>query len=607
MPTPTSPRAEIFRGQQLLAKEGQEELAAFMDIEADMDQSYAIQVAKYIDMKGQSGTTAPSKKGGGPQTVWAENRHTMVVQAINNALPSIIDAADHKNWHIALVKMVTNRAMTENVHNQTLSFEDQLKVTVDKLYGNWKVLNNNTKVKVAFNRNQLDAAGVGQTQWDQSLLYMFLMAHKKYGGHISFVPRADTVKLMQTQKRLLGDIEAGIPYSKPAEQVFKPYEQTIYNKEGKYIPISKRAIEQQQSASYFATMRYQKQWDAIYQSILEGGEGNIFIARINDSDDPNLIRMVIATGNPNDPDKIRIIGDVYGVDIAGNAVPATFTQENAIVMMQSKQAWQHGNSQDDVIASLLDVPVIGGIWDGLDPITATIKAFEWGGMNIFGSGSLNVKTDGLQEGGDFGRDEFRWMYERFSKGAWEKKNGLTYNKEDAANGKYKNLMGYSRLSVNAYGGRFLTEITGGRVLYPGRVEMDLFYEPLWDEIVAFEKSKGREVTDSELYSIVQVVKSRLNGNPDFFASKSRGRDLFDAYVLNPYAEDLQKLFKIKSNAEVINDSLGNPLFDWMGRAITKLDEDERTLSKMFMGLKGNTKSKDSQNAKIINDSLLPNF
>ena len=581
MPTPTSPGAEIFRSQQLLAKGGQEELAAYIDIAEGIDPNYAIQVTKYLDMKGQSGTTAPSKKGGGPQNEWASNRHTMVVQAINNALPAIIDAADHKNWHIALVKMVTNRAMTENVHDQTLSFEDQLKVTVDRLYGNWKVLENNTKMKVAFNRNQLDAAGIGQTQWDQSLHYMFMMAHKKYQGQISFVPRADTVKLMQTQKRLLGDIEAGIPYSKPAEQVFKPYEQTIYDKEGKYIPISDRAIEQQQSASHFATMRYQKQWNAIYQSILDGGEGNIFIARINDSDDPTKIRMVIATGNRNDPDKIRIIGDVYGVDIEGNAVPATFTQENAIVMMQSKQAWQHGNSQDDVIASLLDVPVIGGIWDGLDPITSTIKAFEWG-MNTPWS-SLDVKTDGLQEGGDFGRDEFRWIYERFSKGAWEKKHGLTYNKQDAANKKYKNLDGYSRLSVNAYGGRFLTEVTGGSVMYPGRVEMDLFYEPLWEEVMAFEKSKGREVTDKELYSILQVVKSRLNGNPDFFGS-SRGRDLFDAYVLNPYSEDLQKLFKHKSDAEIINDSLGNPIFDWMTRGITKFDEDERTLSQMFVDL-----------------------
>ena len=584
MGTPTSPGAEIFRAQKSLAKQGQEELAAFMDIEGGMNQTCAIQVAKYIDMKGQSGTTAPSKKATAEtRTEWANNRHTMVVQAINNALPAIIDAADHKNWHIALVKMVTNRAMTENVHNQTLSFEDQLKVTVDRLYGNWKVLNNNTKMKVAFNRNQLDAAGVGQTQWDQSLHYMFMMAHKKYGGQISFVPRADTVKLMQTQGRLLGDIEAGIPYSKPAEQVFKPYEQTIYDKEGKYIPIADRAIEQQQSASHFATMRYQKQWTAIYESILEGGEGNIFIARINDSDDPNKIRMVIATGNRNDPDKIRIIGDVYGTDIEGNAVPATFTQENAIVMMQSKQAWQHANSQDDVIASLLDVPVIGGIWDGLDPITSTIKAFEWG-MDTPWS-SLTVKEDGLQEGGDFGRDEFRWIYERFSKGAWEKKNGLTYNKEDAANKKYKNLMGYSRLSVNAYGGRFLTEVTGGSVMYPGRAEMDLFYEPLWDEVIAFEKSKGREVTDKELYSIMQVVKSRLNGNADIFGGGgARGKDLFDAYVLNPYSEDLQKLFKEKSDAEIINDSLGNPIFDWMTRGITKFDEDERTLSQMFTDL-----------------------
>ena len=547
MTNPTSPGGEIFAWQQKLAKGHQEELAAFIDIEEGMNQAFMSRVVTFLDMKGQSGTTSPSLA---LKTEYTVNEDTQILDAINRSLPAIIDKEDHKNWHIALVKMVSSRLMIGGTHGKRMNFQESLVKTIDKLYGNWKVFNNNTRMKVAFNRRKLNAAGVGQDQWDDSEHYMFMMAHRKYKGKISFVPRVDTIKLMQHQGKLAEGIRMGEPYKAPQEKEWKPYEQNMD------VPLFERV---EQGANQFATMKYQEHWNAIYKDIVTNGNGNIFISRINDSDDPNKIRMVIATGDRNYPDSIRIIGDVYGVDTIGNAVPVTFTQDNAITMMQARQAWQHANSQDDIVEGLLDISGIGGLWDGLDPISATARALEWAKEKM-GLDPMQErdKLFSMEDGGDFGRAEFKWLYENYSKAAWEKKYERKYSRREAANEDYKGFEGYSDRSVNAFGGRYLTEI-----MDPGKVEMDLFYEPLWNEVMAYEKSKGREVTDQELYSIFQVVKRRLNGKPDFFGN-DRGRTMFDAYVLNNWDEGEPKpLFEEQWEPPQ------SDVTDWVGRGFSR--------------------------------------
>ena len=221
---PTSPGGEIFAWQQKLAKGHQEELAAFVDIEEGMNQAFMQRVVTFLDMKGQSGTTSPSLS---LKSEYTANEDTQILDAINRSLPSILDKEDHKNWHIALVKLVSSRLMIGGTHGSPMNFQESLVKTIEGLYGNWKVFNNNTRVKVAFNRSKLNAAGVGQDQWDDSEHYMFMMAHRKYKGKISFVPRVDTIKLMQHQGKLAKGIRMGEPYKAPQEKEWKPYEQNM--------------------------------------------------------------------------------------------------------------------------------------------------------------------------------------------------------------------------------------------------------------------------------------------------------------------------------------------------------------------------------------------
>ena len=133
-----------------------------------------------------------------------------------------------------------------------------------------------------------------------------------------------------------------------------------------------------------------------------------------------------------------------------------------------------------------------------------------------------------EEGGDLSRDEFETLNNAYSKGAWEKKHDRKFIQSEFEAGEYKGLGGYSDLDINSFGGRYLTEFT-----LPGRVEADMFLEPLMNEIYAHEKSIGRKLThDSEdkqtLYDLIRVVKGRLNRNPDFF---QQGTSTF-SYVLN---------------------------------------------------------------------------
>ena len=197
------------------------------------------------------------------------------------------------------------------------------------------------------------------------------------------------------------------------------------------------------------------------------------------------------------------------------------------------------------------------------------------------------KLFNIEDGGDFGRAEFKWLYENYSKAAWEKKYDRKYSREEAANGDYKGFEGYSDRGVNAFGGRYLTEI-----MAPGRVEMDLFYEPLWNEVMAFEKSKGREVTDQELYSIFQVVKRRLNGKPDFFGN-DRGRTMFDAYVLNNWDDGEPKpLFEEQWEPPQsdITDYIGRKFSREIGKVDPRAVTGARMLFDIFRNLNPNIPS-----------------
>ena len=74
--------------------------------------------------------------------------------------------------------------------------------SIHTLYGETTVLRNNTPMKVGFPKALLEAADVGQDQWTDSNNYFFAMAHRKYKGSLSFVPRLDIVNEMRAQKKV---------------------------------------------------------------------------------------------------------------------------------------------------------------------------------------------------------------------------------------------------------------------------------------------------------------------------------------------------------------------------------------------------------------------
>ena len=95
----------------------------------------------------------------------------------------------------------------------------------------------------------------------------------------------------------------------------------------------------------------------------------------------------------------------------------------------------------------------------------------------------------------------------------------------------------------------------------------MFLEPLMNEILAHEKSIGRKLThDSEdkatLYDLINVVKSRLNKNPDFY---NEGKSIF-SYVLE--ADGIRNLFHQERENQTTS------ITDWAGRAVKHLQGPE---------------------------------
>jgi len=466
-----------------------------------------------------------------------QTRYTFALEAANLSLPSILEAKNAKHRQVMLIMDHASRQPLKGSDRTFHSYKQDVMDTIQILYGETKVFNNNTPMKVGFPKRLLEAANVGETEWKDSVDYFFTMAHRKYKGSLSFVPRVNVVNKMRGQ-------------SKWAESM--KYGGDVPEDDGKYI--DSEGVERQRINTPWNPFdrdddkhmqpqtnklsNYNKQWKTIYEDIVTRGGGNIWIERINDSKDLNRIRLVIVTGDRNDPDKVRILGDIYG-DNQGISETAGFTRENSIKFMQARQAWEYGNSQDDA-------------WDTQDWMHSIIKGVEWAANKLSPAydaianaafTSAEYQTLGMageetntgpisfeftEEGGDLSRDEFETLYNAYSKSAWEKKHDRKFIQSEFESKQYEGLGGYSDLDVNSYGGRYLTEFT-----LPGRIEADMFLEPLMNEILFHEKSIGRKLTHNsedkeKLYDIIKVVKDRLNHKPDFF---SQGTSTF-SYVLN---------------------------------------------------------------------------
>ena len=571
------PSYSMFQFQKdLVAKSPKyQSLAALFDIWDIMPKSNKADVVKSINM----GIESYKKLEASFTEDDFNDRKTFILDALNNALPSILEHKDHKARHWKLVWDHASAEIFKGSNNSFHSWKTQVMDSIHTLYGETTVLRNNTPMKVGFPKALLEAADVGQDQWTDSNNYFFAMAHRKYKGSLSFVPRLDIVNEMRAQKkwaesfRTKGDVpkDDGTYIDEQGKK-----RQRINTPWNAYDPEDDKWMKAQENQ----ISNYNPQWKQIYEDIVTNGKGNIWIERINDSKDLNRIRLVIVKGDRNFPDDVEIIGDVYGMN-QGQSETAGFSRDNAIKFMQARQAWQWGNSTDDA-------------WDAQDWIHSIVKNFEqyvnrkirqYDGLvdsanKTLGMGGAKQKSPLLdldwipiEEGGDLSRDEIEVLYNAYSKTAWEKKHKRKFDPQEHATGGYRGLDGYSDLSTTSFGGRYATEFT-----LPGRVEADMFLEPLYNEIIAHEKSIGRKLKSRHeegweedievLYDIVQVVKSRLDRNPDIFDT---GKSIF-SYVLND--DGSQNLF-FQPKAEPSNRLdpkryEQTPIPDWIGRGIKHL-------------------------------------
>ena len=533
-----NPAENIFRYQRdfLVNTEKRADKAAFLDVFEHMDKDSALSVIDMLNMGNISSTAGKSQlKGKGDYF----NRNTYIAHRLKQTLPSIMDKRSRIGWHHQLVSNISTRLhLGNNEDGKIYSLEGSVDRALEMLYGNFAILDNDAGVNVAFKKNDLQYANVGQNEWDESLHYMFMNLFKKYKGKVSFVPREDVIQELGDQAQLANTVERPA-YKKPNNIEFDP---------------TSRAHDNAFDVRAMGMNKYNNIWNILHNDIVKQKGGNIFPARINDPNDPTKIRMVLARKNRDG--NVKIIGDIFGIESDpssldhGKSVAASFTMDNAIKMMQARQAWQHANSQDDVLPGSLDINYVGGAWDGWDGITGIARLLERKIRGITGTEFTESDPSafgGMESGGDFSREEFKGLYEKFSRAAWEKEKGREYTRGDNSHSWLLSGDGYAGLRANSFGGKFLTEIAS-----PGKAEMDLFYQPLWEEIMIHEEQLGREVTDTELYDIFQIVKNRLNGKENFWdnnvtdllfeggqsdidkPSSQTGtpRTLFEAYVVN---------------------------------------------------------------------------
>lgn len=512
-----NPMQEMHKRQRIMADNGNSDKAAFIDIYPWLSAQGRDNVLGFLSMQGDKKQTVGLLNKDKSST-----RDTRIMGALNHSLASIIQDDRHKAWHAGLVNTVMDRLINQGIEGKYFVEETALPKAMDILYGGFEVWKTNAPVNIAFPKYKIQAAGVDMDDWEGVQDHMFMMLHQKYGGKISFVPRSDVLGELKKEEIALSK---WIPYSKDNKNRY-----------------DMRAL---------GTNRYNAQWNAIQRKINAGEGSSIQFGFINASGDPTKVQGIIIEHMRNG--EKRIIGDMLGLEYDnaspdfGHYVPANFSVDNSITMMQSQQAWQKANSGDDVLPHSLDIAFMGGVWDGWDVFTAFGRWMQGvaGKPQTFG-----------EAGGDFSREAILNQY-KWTRGHWEKENGRKYRDwpswKKGADGNYGDYdqqigKGYAKLAPNTFGGKYLTEIFAA-----GQTENDLFFQPLAEELMAEEERLGRKMKDREIWDLYQIVKGRLNGKPDFWSGmldnrvtdmlfQGKGwydpdepddtpRTLFDAYVL----------------------------------------------------------------------------
>jgi len=403
-----------------------------------------------------------------------------ITNALNRHLPGTFQDVRLKNAHYALVEKLIRAMPLYGDEGHYSDISNALPKVMGMLYGHVKVFNTSGPVKLALPKDIVNYYNVGQTELDESLGFTISKAHQRYGDTLSLIAREG------------------------AEDAYG------------FDPVQIEKGEDFLKSTNIGTNRYNERWNKIMKKAIVKDGGNIWMERINDPDDPESIRLVVMSGNPDYKDSYKIIGDLFGVDKNGNSVPVTFSAEETVKMMASRQAWQKMDSDDD-------------FWDG--------QYWDWGTSfarfigTMMGAGEDKHISTGEQRnrwseaGGDFSRENIDYYHNRFSKDV--------------------NKAAYDELPPNSYGGKYFTEW-----FKPGRVELDMYIDPLWKQIQILEKSKSEElgkpytINNEEYAQLFYLIKNGLNGTPGWFSNKTP-ITYFDTFFANQPQETpvLQSIFE----------------------------------------------------------------
>ena len=467
--------------QWSIARENPEH-AALLGIYENISKENRKYIKDSFDSKGNYGPKLEDEFSGVLKTY-----ESQIIASANNHLPGTIQNTAQKGWHIALIKQVLRNMVLEGSENKP-KYRDIMQALPDamrRLYGYWgKTYRTGGPVRVALPyklTNDRSGAGVDQDDWEDALHFTYANAQYLWGPDLALVAREGVAK--------------GVKGLYPTEQ--EEFEKGIETK------------KDTSQSRFIGTNRYNPDWNIIKKHWITNGAGNLWVSRINDPDDPSRIRLVIMAGDRDYPTDVEIVGDLYRTDENGKAIPVSFSAEEMVNMMASRQAWQAMDSDDDS-------------WDWIDPFTYMARAFtalRTGNMGeYFESAGEIHNTDRsfsdrknisigeernrwTERGGDFGRENIDYYHNKYSKDV----AGSDYHKLDA----------------NAFGGSWLTEWSD-----PGRVEMNMYIDPLWHQIQILEKSKSEElgkpyqINDEEFRQLFELIKSRLNGTRGLFSGET---------------------------------------------------------------------------------------
>ena len=255
-----------------------------------------------------------------------------------------------------------------------------------------------------------------------------------------------------------------------------------------------------------------KNWNKVAQEMLNGG-GNVWWTLINDVDTDGY--RVVVVGQYGVADKsvaagkayispysktsgIKILGDAYFDDGSGPQ-PIRLTKKEFFDRMGEAAAAEHASSNMDW-------------WDNMHMLFNQ-KRWELGGM-VTGMPSVGAlvnleldleDADLLTPGPDMSRKRLKYYMDKKGPGSQSYKNRKKATSIAFGDGPDKWDTGF---------GLDLSD--------PGKLEMDLFYIPLWEDIEAFEAAKRRsgeaaeEVTQEEIYKLaMQRYRSMFKGRSDY--------------------------------------------------------------------------------------------